>query len=101
LQKLYAGLAQRPGAANPNYWIAGEPYLNEVGSSDFSDNNLPVAACVRPGGRESDGVDPSDLKQMPSGGFVTQIRSRASTKPITMRVDKAPFNDVPVRQAFG
>jgi peptide/nickel transport system substrate-binding protein len=85
---------------NPNYWMSGEPYLDEVDIIDFSDNTSRVAALLSGQVDAIDGVDPSDLKQVSSGGFVTQITKSGFYQPITMRVDMAPFNDVRVRQAF-
>jgi peptide/nickel transport system substrate-binding protein len=85
---------------NPHYWMPGEPYLDEVEIIDFSDNTSRMAALLSGQVDAIDGVDPSDLKQIPSGGFVTQITKSGFYQPITMRVDEAPFNDVRVRQAF-
>jgi peptide/nickel transport system substrate-binding protein len=85
---------------NPHYWMSGEPYLDEVEIIDFSDNTSRMAALLSGQVDAIDGVDPSDLKQIPSGGFVTQITKSGFYQPITMRVDEAPFNDVRVRQAF-
>jgi peptide/nickel transport system substrate-binding protein len=85
---------------NPNYWMSGEPYLDEIDIIDFSDNTSRVAALLSGQVDAIDGVDPSDLKQIPSGGFVTQVTKSGFYQPITMRADLAPFNDVRVRQAF-
>jgi len=44
---------------NPNYWMSGEPYLNEVEIIDFSDNTSRVAALLSGQVDAIDGVDPS------------------------------------------
>ena len=31
---------------NPNYWMSGEPYLDEIDIIDFSDNTSRVAALL-------------------------------------------------------
>jgi peptide/nickel transport system substrate-binding protein len=86
---------------NPNYWLSGEPYLDQVEIIDFSDNTSRMAALLSGQVDAIDGIDPSDLRQAPSGGsFITLITKSGFYQPITMRVDLAPFKDVRVRQAF-
>jgi peptide/nickel transport system substrate-binding protein len=85
---------------NPNYWMSGQPYLDQVEIIDFSDDTSRMAALLSGQIDAIDGVDPADLKQIPSSGFATQITKSGFYQPITMRVDKAPFNDVRVRQAM-
>ncbi len=85
---------------NPNYWLPAEPYLDQVEIIDFSDNTSRVAALLSGQVDAIDGIDPSDLRQVPSGGYVTMITKSGFYQPITMRVDLAPFNDARVRQAF-
>jgi peptide/nickel transport system substrate-binding protein len=85
---------------NPNYWVSGEPYLDQVEIIDFADNTSRMAALLSGQVDAVDGVDPSVLKQVPSSGYTSMITKSAFYQPITMRVDMAPFNDVRVRQAF-
>jgi peptide/nickel transport system substrate-binding protein len=86
---------------NPNYWLSGQPYLDEVEIIDFADNTSRVAALLSGQVDAIDGVDPSALAQVgPGGRFRTMITKSGFYQPITMRVDLPPFNDVRVRQAF-
>lgn len=86
---------------NPNYWMDGQPYLDEVQIIDFADNTSRVAALLAGQVDAVDGVDPSMLRQLPPGNtFQSMITKSGFYQPITMRVDVPPFNDVRVRQAF-
>ena len=86
---------------NPNYWMDGLPYLDKLVIVDFSDDTSRVNA-LRSGQLDAlDGFDPSLLGQIKSaGGFQTLMAKSGYYQPITMRVDRAPFNDVRVRQAM-
>jgi peptide/nickel transport system substrate-binding protein len=96
----------RPGqrsvfVRNPNYWISGQPYLDEVVIIDLSDSTAQINALLS---GEVDAIDSVPLNE------TSAIKSRSNLRlleanggyfqPITMRVDKAPFNDVRVRQAM-
>lgn len=85
---------------NPNYWIEGQPYLDEVQIIDFADDTSRMAALLSGQIDAYDGVDPSLLPQLTSGSFAKMITKSGFYQPITMRVDLAPFKDVRVRQAF-
>jgi len=86
---------------NPNYWLEGQPYLDELQIIDFSDNTSRVAALLAGQVDAIDGVDPAVLAQIgPDSGFETMITKSGFYQPITMRIDLPPFNDVRVRQAF-
>ncbi|MGX7678541.1 ABC transporter substrate-binding protein [Jatrophihabitans sp. DSM 45814] len=85
---------------NPNYWIEGQPYLDEVQIIDFADNTSRTAAVLSGQIQALDGIDPSLLSQLSSAHLEQMITKSGFYQPITMRVDQAPFNDVRVRQAF-
>ncbi|HZS94906.1 MAG TPA: ABC transporter substrate-binding protein [Chloroflexota bacterium] len=86
---------------NPNYWIHGQPYIDELVIIDMADPTAQINALLS---GQVDAIDSVPLNE-------TQvIKSRSNLRlltahggyfqPIVMRVDKPPFNDVRVRQAF-
>ncbi len=94
-----------PGVAskftrNDNYWMTGLPYLDAVVIDDYSDETSQVNALL------AGDVDVVNLLSAPSiasvrsGGAEIVISDGGGWTPFTMRVDKAPFSDVRVRQAF-
>lgn len=86
---------------NPNYWLEGQPYLDELQIITFADNTSRTAALLAGQVDAIDGVDPTVLVQIGANSkFETMITKSGFYQPITMRVDLAPFNDVRVRQAF-
>jgi len=86
---------------NDNYWIPGLPYLDSVTIIDFSDptsvQNALVSKAVDCTGQLS-GTQIVSLRSSP--GIVTLPSKTGAIQPFTMRVDRPPFNDVNVRQAF-
>jgi peptide/nickel transport system substrate-binding protein len=86
---------------NPNYWREGEPYLDELVIIDFPDDTARVNALL---GGQVDAID-----QLPLGQ-ISVVKSNPNLRvleaqtgawlPFTMRVDRPPFDDVRVRQAF-
>jgi peptide/nickel transport system substrate-binding protein len=86
---------------NPDYWRDGLPRVDEVVIIDFPEDTPRVNALL------SGQVDA--ITDLPSGQ-IAQVKSNDQFKvlisetggwqPFTMRVDKAPFNDVKVRQAM-
>ncbi len=88
-------------ARNPNYWRKDEPHLDEVVIIDFPDDTARVNALI------SKQVDA--ISQLPLGQ-INVVKADPNLKvldspsgawlPFTMRVDRPPFNDVRVRQAF-
>lgn len=85
----------------PNYWQHPKPYVDELTIIDFTDDTARVNALL---GGEVDAID-----NLPTG-VIAELQSNKALRvlvsqtgewqPFTMRVDKAPFNDVRVRQAF-
>lgn len=86
---------------NSDYWQSGHPYLDSVVLSDIADETTQING-LRTGQFNSvtalsatsvaslRGVSGVDVKVNKSGGW----------QPFVMSVNKAPFNDVRVRQAF-
>ncbi|MQA97570.1 MAG: peptide ABC transporter substrate-binding protein [Streptosporangiales bacterium] len=86
---------------HPNYWREGEPYLDELVVIDMPEDTARVNALL---GGQVDAID-----QLPLGQ-IKVIQANPNLKvlesqtggwlPFTMRVDRPPFDDVRVRQAF-
>jgi peptide/nickel transport system substrate-binding protein len=84
-----------------NYWRKDEPHLDELVIVDFPDDTSRVNALI------SNQVDV--ISQLPLGQ-VNVVKADPNLRvlesetgawlPFTMRVDRPPFNDVRVRQAF-
>ena len=86
---------------NKNYWKAGLPYLDSVTILDFSDPTAVLNALtsnVIDCTGQLTGTQMQVLQQTP--GIKALPSQTGAIQPFTMRVDKAPFNDVNVRQAF-
>jgi peptide/nickel transport system substrate-binding protein len=86
---------------NPNFWIAGEPYVDKLVLTSITDNNARLNALL--GGQ----VQAIELltfaqakSQMGAGNIQLLIPRAANIVPMTMAVDTPPFNDVRVREAF-
>lgn len=86
---------------NKNYWKRGLPHLDSVTIIDFNDptavQNALVSKAIDCTGQLS-GSQMQILQKTP--GIVALPSRTGSVEPFTMRVDKPPFNDVNVRQAF-
>jgi peptide/nickel transport system substrate-binding protein len=86
---------------NPNYWRAGQPYLDQVTIVDLPD---PVARVNALLGGQVDAITdvPPALVRLVTGHASSQILESPSAAwiPVCVRVDVRPFDDVRVRQAF-
>jgi peptide/nickel transport system substrate-binding protein len=86
---------------NPDYWMSGEPHLDQLVIVDFSDNTSQINALLS---GQVDAIDSVPLNN------TTTISGRSNLalltanggyyQPIVMRVDIPPFNDVRIRQAM-
>jgi peptide/nickel transport system substrate-binding protein len=86
---------------NPNFWVSGQPYVNSLTVIDFADNVSLQDALTTGAIDAAGGFDGPELAALGSVSGVTTVPSHTgSITPFTMRVDKAPFNDVNVRQAM-
>lgn len=85
---------------NPNYWKPGEPYIDELVITDYTDPTAQLNALLS---GEVDYIDQlaySTIKAATSGGAVIVTSGGAAFNNIVMRVDKPPFNDNNVRLAM-
>jgi peptide/nickel transport system substrate-binding protein len=86
---------------NDNYWKPGLPYLDSVTISDFSDATSLQNALTSHVIHGTGFLTGAQAKELQSAtGITTVVSKTGSIQPFTMRVDKTPFNDVNVRQAF-
>lgn len=86
---------------NDHYWREGQPYLDEVEILDFSDDDAIVNALLS---TQVDAIGQIPLALTEVIGADPRIKVMISHTgawlPFTMRIDKEPFNDKRVRQAF-
>jgi peptide/nickel transport system substrate-binding protein len=85
---------------NENYWESGLPYIDEL---VISDSPSEVAQVNELGSATLDVIDlisPYSITPVLSGGNNVMITKGGGYTPFTMRVDRAPFDDIRVRQAF-
>jgi peptide/nickel transport system substrate-binding protein len=86
---------------NPHYWKSGLPYVDTLTIIDFSDNTSlqdALSTGVVHGAGALDGPQVASLAT--TSGIKTVVSQSGEIIPFTMRVDRAPFNDVNVRQAM-
>jgi peptide/nickel transport system substrate-binding protein len=84
-----------------NYWQPGLPYVDEVTIIDLSDDTARVNALVSGAVDAIDSVPYASTPGVTSNSDLSLLVSKTGAfRNITMRVDKPPFNDVRVRQAF-
>jgi len=85
---------------NENYWQSGLPYVDEVTISNYVDETSQLNAL---NSGELDIIDALSASAIPtveaSGGTVL-VEDGQAFNPFTIRIDKPPFNDIRVRQAF-
>jgi peptide/nickel transport system substrate-binding protein len=85
---------------NPHYWVEQRPFLDKLILQAFSDPVSQVNALLSGQVDAIDGVTASAVSQIESGGKKTVVSESAAWNGLTMRVDRAPFNDQRVRQAM-
>ena len=82
------------------YWQHGKPYLDSLVIIDFSDETAQVNALQSQQVDLIDQLSYTSVAPVKSGGGKITASKSASFVPFYMRVDKAPFSDVRVRQAL-
>ncbi len=85
---------------NPNYWRSGQPYVDTVTITDFSDATAQVNALL---GGQIDAmtdVPASQVKAVQAQGSQVLISKTGGWLPLCMAIDMAPFDDPKVRQAM-
>jgi peptide/nickel transport system substrate-binding protein len=89
-------------ARNPNYWESGKPYVDRlIVDSSFTDESTRLNALLSGQTQVLSLMPAAEWKAQEAAGQVTVLASPAPQNyQICMRVDKAPFTDVRVRQAM-
>jgi peptide/nickel transport system substrate-binding protein len=86
---------------NPDYWRDGLPRVDEVTIIDFPDDTPRLNALLSGQVDAITNLPPGQIAQVKSNDqFKVLISETGGWQPFTMRVDKAPFDDVRVRQAM-
>lgn len=86
---------------NTKYWKSNLPYLDSVTILDFQDGNALLNALIGGTIDATGQLTGSQMKTLAKTSSIKTVPSKTgSIEPFTMRVDKPPFNDVNVRQAF-
>ena len=86
---------------NNRYWRDAEPYLDELRILNFSDDNALINALLATQVDAIGQVPLALLEVLQTDPRVNILNSQTGMwLPFTMRVDRAPFDDVRVRQAF-
>src|SRR5690348_8450327 len=86
---------------NENYWRTGLPYVDTLTIIDFSDSTSLQNALTTGVIQGAGALEGPQLAALAAVGGVRTVKSHTGAiTPFTMRVDKAPFNDVNVRQAM-
>lgn len=86
---------------NEKYWKSSRPYLDSVTIRDFQDGTAVQNALISNAIDCTGQLTGSQMKILSKTQGIKAVPSKTgSIEPFTMRVDKAPFNDVDVRQAF-
>jgi peptide/nickel transport system substrate-binding protein len=86
--------------AHTNYWGEG-PYVDQVIITNISDDTARVNALIAGQVHAINALPYAQIPLVEGNDDLAVLRARAGTwRPITMRVDAAPFDDVRVRQAF-
>jgi peptide/nickel transport system substrate-binding protein len=85
----------------PDYWREGLPRVDEVVIIDFPDDTPRLNALLSGQVDAITNLPPGQIAQVKANDqFKVLISETGGWQPFTMRVDKAPFNDVKVRQAM-
>jgi peptide/nickel transport system substrate-binding protein len=86
---------------NPNYWMSGKPYLDELVIIDLADPTAQINALLS---GQVDAIDSVPLNETAAISGRSNLKLLEANggyfQPIVMRVDQKPFNDVRVRQAM-
>ena len=87
--------------ANPNYWVEGEPHVDELVIIDFPDDTARVNALLSGQVQAMDNLPLGQLRVVEANPELKAlVASTGAWLPFTMRVDHPPFDDVRVRQAL-
>ncbi|WP_020674213.1 ABC transporter substrate-binding protein [Amycolatopsis nigrescens] len=86
---------------NEHYWRPGEPYLDELVLTNFTEDDARINALLSSQVDAIDQVPVALVEVLRSDPRIRVLTSETGTwLPFTMRVDRPPFDDVRVRQAM-
>lgn len=85
---------------NENYWETGKPYVDTLVITNFPDEASQVNALVSGQTDMVDLLSPTSIDSVKSSGGKVLRGRPGGWNPFAMRTDKAPFDDVRVREAF-
>ncbi|MBN6040271.1 ABC transporter substrate-binding protein [Amycolatopsis sp. 195334CR] len=86
---------------NEHYWRPGEPYLDRLVLINFTEDDARINALLSSQVDAIDQVPVGLIDVLASDERIRVLRSETGTwLPFTMRVDRPPFDDARVRQAF-
>jgi peptide/nickel transport system substrate-binding protein len=83
-----------------HYWESSKPYVDQLVITDFSDATSQINALIGGQADLANGLSTVSATQAVGGGAKVIYSPGGGWNPFTMRVDKAPFTDVRVRQAM-
>jgi peptide/nickel transport system substrate-binding protein len=88
-------------ARNPNYWEEGKPYVDEWEDISIDDNTARLNALLSGRIDMLSQLDPRQARAQLSRKQIRVLNAPSTTIQVfLMAVDRAPFNDRRVRQAF-
>jgi peptide/nickel transport system substrate-binding protein len=99
LKKFEAGV-HSVMTRNPNYWRHPLPYLDAVVVNEFSDETSQINALLSGQAQGVNDLSSASIDVLRRAGKVVEISETGGYTPLCFRVDRAPFNDVRVRQAM-
>lgn len=86
---------------NEYYWRSGQPYVDKLVLTDFTDDDARINALLSSQVDAIDQVPVALIEVLRSDGRMKILDSKTGTwLPFTMRVDRPPFDDVRVRRAM-
>lgn len=86
---------------NPNYWISGKPYVDELEQISIPDNTARLNALLSGQIDALEFLDFAQAKSLRHDRRVQLVIAKGSAStPIYMRVNAQPFSDLRVRQAL-
>jgi peptide/nickel transport system substrate-binding protein len=86
---------------NPNYWIDGQPHLDQLVIIDMADQTAQINALQSGQVDAIDSIPLNQAAQIKSTPNLALLEANGGYfQPIDMRVDLAPWKDVRVRQAM-
>lgn len=86
---------------NPNYFVSGQPYVDELQLTTIADANARINAVLSGQVDAGDQLTYAAARQYKNNSSLQIVTSPpGSFIPFTMATDTPPFDDVRVRQAF-